>query len=117
MRCPMGVTCFGRNNVGSYLAVPAERSALTEPVEPVAEAKAEVAETETVVAKTTMTAKSMPAEAETAVLVPAVEAELAMLQVVTPEAAVIAIPGRLNQVGRGVDRRQFARPKRRCMAG
>ena len=104
MRCPMGVTCFGRNNVGSYLAVPAERSALTEPVEPVAEAKAAVSETETVVAKTT-------------VLVPAVEAELAMLQVVTPEAAVIAIPGRLNQVGRGVDRRQFARPKRRCMAG
>ena len=75
------------------------------------------AEAEAAMAEAVMTAKPMPAKAETTIFVPAVEAKLAVLEVAMPEAAVVAILGRLDCIGICTECRQLARHKRCCMTG
>ena len=69
-------------------------------------------EAEAVMPEPTMTAKIVPAEAEVSQLVPVAKTKLAPFQVVTPEAAVMAILDRLCRIGSGVNCRQVARCKR-----
>ena len=61
-----------------------------------------VTEAEAVVAEAAVAAEAMVAQAEVAILVPAVEAKFAMLEISAPMAAVVAMLGLPNRVRMGV---------------
>ena len=70
----------GRNDTATRSAIPAGRPDLMEFLE------------------AAVAAEAMVAQAEVAILVPAVEAKLAMLEIAAPMAAVVAMFGLLNRV-------------------